>query len=99
MPLVWDLLQQFQLRNTKSRSRAAMATAKQAAFRSKLADTRSRSAEAHTRDLEVRVDELEREIIEVRTTFAILLDRLERRFGPEVAALLEASGPPSRVAG
>lgn len=94
MPLVWDLLQQFQLRNAKSRARTAKATAKQAAFRSKVADTRSRSAEAHTRDLEVRVDELEREMIEVRTTFAILRDRLERRFGPEAVALMETSGPP-----
>src|SRR3954468_12341448 len=94
MPLVWDLLQQFQLRNAKSRARTAKETAKAASFRSKVADTRSRSAEAHVRDLEIRVDELEREMIDVRTTVAILRDRLERRFGPEAVTLLDTASPP-----
>src|SRR4051794_29883000 len=93
MTRVWDLLQQFQLHNAKTRARAAKSTAKKAEFRSKLADTRSKAAEAHTRALELRIDELEREMIEVRTTFAILLDRLERRFGAKAEELLDTSGP------
>jgi hypothetical protein len=92
MTRVGDLLQQFQLHNVKARARSAKATAQKAEFRSKLADTRSKSAEAHMRNLEVRIDELEREMVAVRTTFAILLDRLERRFGTEAEELLGTSG-------
>ncbi len=95
MAFVWDLLQQLQLRNTKARAKAAKSAAKHAEFRSKVADTRSKSVEAHARDLAVRVDELEREMIEVRTTFAILLDRLQRRFGTDAETLLDTSAASS----
>jgi chromosome segregation ATPase len=80
MAFVWDLIQQIQLRNTKSRARSASAKAKTAQARAKAAEGRARS-------LEARMDELEDEVGHVRTTLAVLLDRLERRFGPEAEKL------------
>ena len=76
MAFVWDLIQQIQLRNTKSSAKSARATAKSAQARAKAAEGRARS-------LEVRVSDLEDEVGHMRTTLAVLLDRLERRFGPE----------------
>lgn len=76
MAFVWDLIQQIQLRNTKSSARSANAKAKTAHARAKAAEGRARS-------LEVRMSELEDEVGHMRTTLAVLLDRLERRFGPE----------------
>jgi hypothetical protein len=35
------------------------------------------------RSLESRLEALEDEVASMRTTLAVLLDRLERRFGPE----------------
>jgi hypothetical protein len=48
-----------------------------------VAETRSKSAEERARSLGARVDSLEDEMEEMRTTIAVLLDRLERRFGGE----------------
>lgn len=93
MAFVWDLLQQFQLHNTKARSKRAKSAAKSAEFRSKIAETKAKSVEARARDLELRVEELEQEMAEVRTTFAVLLDRLERRFGTQAEQLLDVPGP------
>ncbi len=80
MAFVWDLIQQIQLRNTKSKARSASSRAKSAQARAKAAEGRARS-------LEARVDELEDEVGHMRTTLAVLLDRLERRFGPEAQKL------------
>jgi uncharacterized protein YceH (UPF0502 family) len=80
MAFVWDLIQQIQLRNTKSKAKAAGARAKHAQARAKAAEGRARS-------LEARMEELEDEVANMRTTLAVLLDRLERRFGPEVDQL------------
>ncbi len=80
MAFVWDLIQQIQLRNTKSRARSASAKARTAQARAKAAEGRARS-------LEARMDELEDEVGHMRTTLAVLLDRLERRFGPEAEKL------------
>jgi hypothetical protein len=76
MAFVWDLIQQIQLRNTKSSAKSATATAKSA-------QARAKAAEGKARSLELRVSELEDEVGHMRNTLAILLDRLERRFGPE----------------
>ncbi|HWB42438.1 MAG TPA: hypothetical protein VG500_14350 [Gemmatimonadales bacterium] len=76
MAFVWDLIQQIQLHNTKSKAKAASSSAKSAQSRAKAAETRARS-------LEARLSELEDEVGNMRTTLAVLLDRLERRFGPE----------------
>jgi chromosome segregation ATPase len=76
MAFVWDLIQQIQLHNTKSRAKAATSKAKTAQARAKAAEGRARS-------LEHRLDELEDEVGHMRATLAVLLDRLERRFGPE----------------
>jgi hypothetical protein len=80
MAFVWDLIQQFQLRNTKSRAKSAGAKAKNAQVRAKAAEGRARS-------LEARMEELEDEVGHMQTTLAVLLDRLERRFGPEADKL------------
>lgn len=76
MAFVWDLIQQIQLRNTKSKAKSATSTAKTAQNRAKAAETRVRS-------LESRLEALEEEVGDMRSTLAVLLDRLERRFGPE----------------
>lgn len=76
MAFVWDLIQQIQLHNTKSRARTASSTAKTAQSRAKAAESRARS-------LESRLDALEEEVGSMRSTLAVLLDRLERRFGPD----------------
>jgi hypothetical protein len=76
MAFVWDLIQQIQLHNTKSKARSATSTAK-------TAQTRARAAESRVRSLEARLEELEDEMGNMRSTLAVLLDRLERRFGPE----------------
>jgi polyhydroxyalkanoate synthesis regulator phasin len=76
MAFVWDLIQQIQLHNTKSRARTANSTAKTAQSRAKAAESRARS-------LESRLDALEEEVGSMRSTLAVLLDRLERRFGPD----------------
>jgi hypothetical protein len=76
MAFVWDLIQQIQLHNTKSK-------AKSASSRAKTAQARAKAAESRARSLESRVDELEDEVSEMRATLAVLLDRLERRFGVE----------------
>ena len=83
MAFVWDLIQQIQLRNTKSKAKSATSTAKTAQNRVKAAETRVRS-------LESRLETLEEEVGDMRSTLAVLLDRLERRFGPET----EKTGPP-----
>jgi hypothetical protein len=83
MAFVWDLIQQFQLHSTKSRAKTAASKARSAEVRARVAETRSRSAESRTRSLEARIESLEDELEEVRTTMAVLLDRLERRFGAE----------------
>jgi hypothetical protein len=93
MAFVWDLLQQLQLNRTKARVTSAQTAAKSAAHRAKVADTRSKSTESRARDLEIRVQELERDMIEIRTTFAVLLDRLERRFGADAEQLLGTPAP------
>lgn len=80
MAFVWDLIQQIQLRNTKSRAKAASSKAK-------TAQARAKKAESHARSLEARLDDLEDEVVHMRTTLAVLLDRLERRFGPEAEKL------------
>ena len=80
MAFVWDLIQQIQLRNTKSRAKAASSKAK-------TAQARAKKAESHVRSLEARLDDLEDEVVHMRTTLAVLLDRLERRFGPEAEKL------------
>ena len=76
MAFVWDLIQQIQLRTTKSKVKSATSTAKTAQSRAKAAETRVRS-------LESRLEALEEEVGDMRSTLAVLLDRLERRFGPE----------------
>lgn len=70
MAFVWDLIQQYQLHSTKSRAKSAV--------------SKARSAVARTRELESRLSSLEDEVSEMRTTIAVLLDRLERKFGGEV---------------
>jgi predicted nucleic acid-binding Zn-ribbon protein len=80
MAFVWDLIQQIQLHNTKSRAKSARATAK-------TAQSRARAAESRARSLETRLADLEEEVGSMRTTLAVLLDRLERRFGPEAEKL------------
>ncbi|CAN5706977.1 hypothetical protein BH24GEM1_BH24GEM1_15110 [soil metagenome] len=82
MAFVWDLIQQIQLRNTKSK-------AKEATSKAKTATARAKAAEGRARSLEGRLDELEDEVGHMRSTLAVLLDRLERRFGPEA----EKPGP------
>ena len=76
MAFVWDLIQQIQLHNTKSRAKSATSQAKTAQARAKAAEGRARS-------LETRMDELEDEVGQMRAMLAVLLDRLERRLGPE----------------
>jgi polyhydroxyalkanoate synthesis regulator phasin len=76
MAFVWDLLQQIQLHNTKSKAKSASSTAR-------TAQTRAKAAESRVRSLESRLETLEDEVGNMRTTLAVLLDRLERRFGPE----------------
>lgn len=76
MAFVWDLIQQIQLHNTKSKARSATSTAK-------TAQSRARAAESRARSLESRLEALEEEVGNMRSTLAVLLDRLERRFGPE----------------
>jgi hypothetical protein len=76
MAFVWDLIQQIQLHNTKS-------SAKSASAKAKTAQARAKAAEGRARSLELRLDELEDEVGHMRTTLAVLLDRLERRFGPD----------------
>jgi hypothetical protein len=91
MAFVWDLIQQFQLHSTKSRAKSAASKARSAEVRAKVAETRSRSAESRTRSLESRIESLEDELDEVRTTMAVLLDRLERRFGAEEPPTADAT--------
>ena len=81
MAFVWDLIQQFQLRSTRPKAKSAASRARTAEVRAKVAETRSKSAEERARSLGSRVDSLEDEMEEMRTTIAVLLDRLERRFG------------------
>jgi chromosome segregation ATPase len=76
MAFVWDLIQQIQLHNTKSRAKSATSTAR-------TAQTRAKAAESRVRTLESRLETLEDEMDNMRSTLAVLLDRLERRFGPE----------------
>ena len=76
MAFVWDLIQQFQLHNTKSKAKSASSTAS-------TAQTRPKAAESRVRSLESRLEALEDEVGNMRSTLAVLLDRLERRFGPE----------------
>jgi len=76
MAFVWDLIQQFQLHNTKSKAKSATSTAK-------TAQTRAKAAESRVRSLESRLEVLEDEVGAMRSTLAVLLDRLERRFGPD----------------
>jgi hypothetical protein len=83
MAFVWDLIQQIQLRNTKSRAKTAASKARTAELRAKVAETRSKSAESRSRSLELRLEALEDEMDQMRTTVAVLLDRLERRFGDD----------------
>ncbi len=83
MAFVWDLIQQIQLHGTKSRAKSAASKARSAEVRAKMADSRSKSAESRARSLESRVELLEDEVDGMRTTIAVLLDRLERRFGGE----------------
>lgn len=83
MAFVWDLIQQIQLRSTRSRAKSADSKARTAELRAKVAETRSKSAESRTRSLDLRLEALEEEVTEMRTTMAVLLDRLERRFGGE----------------
>jgi polyhydroxyalkanoate synthesis regulator phasin len=80
MAFVWDLIQQIQLHNTKSKAKSATSTAK-------TAQTRAKAAETRVRSLESRLETLEDEIENLRSTMAVLLDRLERRFGPEAEKL------------
>ncbi len=80
MAFVWDLIQQIQLRNTKSSARSASSTARSA-------QTKAKAAESRVRSLESRLEALEEEMGSVRSTLAVLLDRLERRFGPETEKL------------
>ena len=80
MAFVWDLIQQIQLHNTKSKAKAATSKAKTATARAKAAEGRARS-------LEARMAELEDEVGNMRATHAVLLDRLERRFGPDAEKL------------
>ena len=76
MAFVWDLIQQIQLHKTMSRAKSATSTAK-------TAQSRARAAETRVRSLESRLEELEEEVGNMRSTLAVLLDRLERRFGPD----------------
>lgn len=76
MAFVWDLIQQIQLHNTKSKAKSASSTAK-------TAQSRARAAENRVRSLESRLELLEDEVGNMRSTLAVLLDRLERRFGAE----------------
>jgi polyhydroxyalkanoate synthesis regulator phasin len=76
MAFVWDLIQQIQLHNTKSKAKTARSAAK-------TAQSRAKAAEGRARALESRLDALEDEVGNMRSTLAVLLDRLERRFGPE----------------
>ena len=76
MAFVWDLIQQIQLHNTKSKVKSASSTAR-------TAQTRAKAAESRVRSLESRLEALEDEVGNMRSTLAVLLDRLERRFGPE----------------
>ena len=76
MAFVWDLIQQIQLHNTKSKAKSASSTAR-------TAQTRAKAAEGRVRSLESRLEALEDEVGNMHTTLAVLLDRLERRFGPE----------------
>lgn len=80
MAFVWDLIQQIQLRNTKSSAKAASSTARSA-------QTKAKAAESKVRSLEARLEALEEEVGSMRSTLAILLDRLERRFGPETETI------------
>ncbi len=84
MAFVWDLIQQIQLRNTKS-------TAKSASSQAKTAQVRAKAAESRARSLEGRLDELEDEVGHMRQTLAVLLDRLERRFGTEATSAARES--------
>ena len=81
MAFVWDLIQQIQLHGTKSRAKSAASKARSAEVRAKVAESRSKSADSRARSLESRVESLEDEVEGMRTTIAVLLDRLERRFG------------------
>lgn len=81
MAFVWDLIQQIQLHNNKSRARTAKDRARTAETRAKAADTRARKAEIHARTLEERLLDVEQDVDEMRVMMGVLLERLERRMG------------------
>ena len=86
MAFVWDLIQQIQLHNTKSRSKDAKAKAKTAEARARTAETRARKAEVHARTLEERLLDVEQDVDELRVMMGVLLERLERRLGEKAEA-------------
>ncbi len=56
MAFVWDLIQQLQLRSTRSKAKSAASRARTAEVRAKVAESRSKSAEARARSLDARVE-------------------------------------------
>ncbi|MDQ2671061.1 MAG: alanine-zipper protein, partial [Gemmatimonadota bacterium] len=81
MAFVWDLIQQIQLHNNKSRAQEAREKAKSAAERARTAETRARKAEVRARTLEERLLDVEQDVDELRVMMGVLLERLERRLG------------------
>jgi hypothetical protein len=86
MAFVWDLIQQIQLHNNKSRTRDAKAKAKTAESRARTAETRARKAEVRARTLEERLLDVEQDVDEMRVMMGVLLERLERRLGEDAPA-------------
>ena len=86
MAFVWDLIQQIQLHNTKSRSKDAKDRAKTAETRARSAETRARKAEVRARTLEERLLDVEQDLDEMRVMMGVLLERLERRLGEGAAS-------------
>ena len=81
MAFVWDLIQQIQLHNTKSRTKDAKERAKTAESRARSAETRARKAEVRARTLEERLLDVEQDVDELRVMMGVLLERLERKLG------------------
>jgi hypothetical protein len=81
MAFVWDLIQQMQLRSTRSKARSAEKRSKASEARSRSAEAKSLSTAAKMRSMEERLEGLELDVDEIRLMIGALLERLEQRLG------------------
>jgi hypothetical protein len=81
MAFVWDLIQQMQLRSTRSKARSAEKRSKTSEARARSAEAKSLSTAAKMRSLEERLEGVELDVDEIRVMIGALLERLEQRLG------------------